>query len=49
MEYEKKDAELDSEMIVQFESDHRYIEIELVDTVVKGGWKILPVTPPVVC
>ena len=48
-EYKRKDAELDSEMVIEFESDHINIDIPLDDTSVEGGWKISPSTPPVVC
>ena len=48
-EYERKDAELDSEMVIEFESDEIKVDVPLDDTSVKGGWKIAPNTPPIVC
>ena len=48
-EYEEKDAEFDSEMLVQFESDRIDIDIPSEGIVVEGGWKIIPLYPPVVC
>ena len=48
-EYKGKEAQLDSELVVEFESDRITIDVPLEGTDVEGGWKILPLAPPVVC
>ena len=45
---EYRDAELDFDRVVEFESDRFTIDIPIKGIVVDGGWKILPKGRPVV-
>ena len=46
-EYKEKEAQQDSELVVEFESDRIAIDIPL-EGIVVGGWKITPLAAPVV-
>ena len=49
MKKEYKGKEARPEMVVEFESDRIDVDIPSEDATVKECWKILPLTPPVVC
>ena len=47
-EYKEKDAQLDLERTFFFELDNITIDIPLKGINIEGGWKIVPLTNPVV-
>ena len=46
--YKDLSARLGPHVAVQFEEDHISLDIPDHVTVVEGGWKIVPLTPPLV-
>ena len=48
MEYDKKNAELDSDSIFEFESESITIDVPLAGITVDGGWNLVPNTVPTV-
>ena len=47
-EYSERDAELDFDQVVEFESDRFTINIPMEGIAVEGGWNVRPLARPVV-